>query len=170
MHSSPAAADQVPALGECALEGCPVAGPAVGREHMLDTQREQRAQPLGDLIARYALGEPHERDLEAVAEVDRRVAGNDRTAAFATGSRSPAENRWPSAVSPPSRQATSGVPSSGGGTNTGAPSRSTRLCVSRSCHGHVSTTTGSRSAASSSISLGTDSGSNNSRRSPSSMA
>jgi hypothetical protein len=42
---------------------------------------------------------------------------------------------------------------SGSGANTGTPSVSTRLCVSRSCHGAVSTIAVSRSAASASISL-----------------
>jgi hypothetical protein len=61
-------------------------------------------------------------------------------------------------------QATSGEPSSGAGVNTGAPSRSARLRASRSCHGQVSTTTASLPTASSSISLGTASGSKRSRR------
>jgi hypothetical protein len=59
---------------------------------------------------------------------------------------------------------------SGSGVNTGTPSVSTRLCVSRSCHGAVSTIAVSRSAASASISLGTPSGSNSSRRSSSAIA
>jgi hypothetical protein len=57
-------------------------------------------------------------------------------------------------VSLATSQATSGLPWSGGGTNTTALSRSARLCASRSCHGHVSTIAGWRSAASSTISLG----------------
>jgi hypothetical protein len=75
-----------------------------------------------------------------------------------------------SAGSPPSSQATSGLPSSGEGTNTAALSRFARLCVSRSCHGHVSTIAGWRSAASSTISLGAASGSHNSSWSPFSIA
>ena len=59
---------------------------------------------------------------------------------------------------------------SGGGESTGAPSRSTRLRVSRSCQGAVSTTTGFRPAASSAISPCTASGSKSSNCSPSSMA
>jgi hypothetical protein len=31
---------------------------AVGHEHVLDRQLEQRAQPLGDLLARHARAEP----------------------------------------------------------------------------------------------------------------
>ena len=44
---------------------------------MLDRQREQRAQPLGDLLTRHALGQPVGRDLETMAAVDERVAGDD---------------------------------------------------------------------------------------------
>ena len=42
--------------GQRALEGSPARRPAVRGEHMLDRQLEQRAQPLGDLLARHA---PH---------------------------------------------------------------------------------------------------------------
>jgi hypothetical protein len=59
---------------------------------------------------------------------------------------------------------------SGGGVNTGAPKRSTRLCASRLCHGAVSTTTGSRSAATPRISSGTANGSKRRSRAPSSSA
>ena len=61
-------------------------------------------------------------------------------------------------------------PVSGGGVYTGTPSCSTRLCVSRSCHGAVRTIAVSREAASSSISPGRPSGSKSNRRSPSSIA
>jgi hypothetical protein len=49
---------------------------------MLDRQPEERAQAFGDLIAGHALAEPLERDLEAPAEVDEGVAGDDRSAVF----------------------------------------------------------------------------------------
>ena len=49
-----------------------------------------------------------------------------------TGTRSPAENRCASTVSPAYSQAMSELPSSGGSTNTGEPSCSTRLRASRS--------------------------------------
>src|SRR5205809_5377235 len=49
---------------------------------MLDRQREQRAQPLGNLLARHARAEPPLVDLEAPAEVDERVAGDHRTLAL----------------------------------------------------------------------------------------
>jgi hypothetical protein len=41
--------------GEHALERGRVKGPSVRREYMLDGQLEQRAHPLGDLLARHAL-------------------------------------------------------------------------------------------------------------------
>src|SRR5438046_8256479 len=69
-------------LGECALESSTVRRPAVRREHVLDRQLEQRAQLLGDLLARHARAEPPLVDLEAPAEVDERVAGDDRTLTF----------------------------------------------------------------------------------------
>jgi hypothetical protein len=50
---------------------------AVRRQHVLDRQLEQRAQPRGDLLARHAGAEPSLVDLEALAEVDERVAGDD---------------------------------------------------------------------------------------------
>src|SRR5215211_1878064 len=59
---------------------------------------------------------------------------------------------------------------SGSGVYTGTPSRSTRRCASRSCHGAVSTTAVSRSAASFSISLGGAIGSKSNRRSSLSIA
>jgi hypothetical protein len=46
----------------------------VRREHELDRQLEQRAQAVGDLLARHALSEPVG-DREAFSEVDQRVAG-----------------------------------------------------------------------------------------------
>jgi hypothetical protein len=49
----------------------------VGREHLLDRQGKERAQALGDLLTRYVLGQPSGVDLEAVPEVDERVAGED---------------------------------------------------------------------------------------------
>src|SRR5512132_4733309 len=56
--------------GQRALEGGPVGRPAVRRKHVLDRQCEERAQPLGDLLARDAGAEPPLVDLEALAEVD----------------------------------------------------------------------------------------------------
>src|SRR5207237_10527228 len=38
----------------------------------------QRPQPFGDLLARHALPQPLNRDLEPATEVDERVAGDDR--------------------------------------------------------------------------------------------
>ena len=52
------------------------------REHVLDRQLEQRAQPRGDLLARHAGAEPPLVDLEALAEVDERVAGDHRPLAL----------------------------------------------------------------------------------------
>src|SRR5438046_1695317 len=60
--------------GQRALEGGPVGRPAVRRKHVLDRQCEERAQPLGDLLARHARAEPPLVDLEAPAEVDEGVA------------------------------------------------------------------------------------------------
>ena len=59
--------------GERALERGWAGRPAVRREHLLDRQGEERAQPLGDLLARHARAEPPLVDLEAPAEVDERV-------------------------------------------------------------------------------------------------
>jgi hypothetical protein len=52
--------------GERALEGGAVGRPAMRWEHELDRQLEQRAQPLGDLLARHARAEPPLVDLIAV--------------------------------------------------------------------------------------------------------
>ena len=52
------------------------------RKHVLDRQCEQRAQSRGDLLARHAGAEPPLVDLEAMAEVDERVAGDHRTLAL----------------------------------------------------------------------------------------
>jgi hypothetical protein len=41
--------------GERALEGGPIARSTVRGEHMLDRPLEQRAQPLGDLLAGHAV-------------------------------------------------------------------------------------------------------------------
>jgi hypothetical protein len=49
---------------------------------VLDRECEERAQPLGDLLARHAGAEPPLVDLEAVAEVDEGVAGDHRTLAL----------------------------------------------------------------------------------------
>jgi hypothetical protein len=49
---------------------------------MLDRPLEQRAQPLGDLLGRHAVRQPLGWNLEALAEVVERVAGDDRTAAL----------------------------------------------------------------------------------------
>src|SRR4030095_3925300 len=64
--------------GERAFESGPIGRPAVRREHVLDRQREQRAQSLDHLFPRHALAQPLEWDLETTAEVDERVAGNYR--------------------------------------------------------------------------------------------
>src|SRR5438128_8190222 len=68
--------------GQRALEGGPVGRPAVRREYVLHRQCEQRAQALGDLLARHARAEPPLVDLETPAEVDERVAGDHRTLAL----------------------------------------------------------------------------------------
>src|SRR5438874_13697058 len=52
------------------------------RKHELDRQLEQRAQPLGDLLARHTRAEPPLVDLEASAEVAKRVAGDHSTLAL----------------------------------------------------------------------------------------
>jgi hypothetical protein len=49
--------------GERALERGLAGRAAVCREYDLDRQLEQRAQARGDLLARYALGQPFDRDL-----------------------------------------------------------------------------------------------------------
>src|SRR5215216_6745570 len=72
------AANEAATSGERALDGGPVGGPAVRREHMLDRQREQWAQAHSDLLAGHALAEPVDRDLEALADVFKRVARDDR--------------------------------------------------------------------------------------------
>ncbi|MBA3376516.1 MAG: cupin domain-containing protein [Actinobacteria bacterium] len=51
------------------------------REHELDRQLEQWAQRLEDLPGRHALVRPVGRELEAVAAVDERIAGDERPAA-----------------------------------------------------------------------------------------
>ena len=82
------------------------------REDELDSVAEQRAQCLEDSLRRDALRYPRDRELEARAAVDERVAGDERPAAVdpehevvrllpgnaatPTGSRSPAENTCPS--------------------------------------------------------------------------
>jgi hypothetical protein len=103
-------------------------------------------------------------------------------ASIPTGRRSPAAYQRASAL-PDRSQPRSGLPSparsavipnfcikssavSAGGAYTGAPRRSARSRASRSCHGAVSTITGSRSAASARISFGTAIGSNSSTRPP----
>ena len=68
--------------GQRVLEGGPVEGPAVRREHVLDRQLEQRAQPLGDLFARHLRAKPPLVDLEPLTEVDERVARDHRAMAF----------------------------------------------------------------------------------------
>jgi hypothetical protein len=57
-------------------------GAAVRREHVLDRELEQRAQPLGDALTRHAGAKPSLVDLEAMAEVDERVAGDHRAVAL----------------------------------------------------------------------------------------
>ena len=53
------------------------------REHELDRQLEQRAaQRFEDLLARLALAQPVDRELEAVAAVDERVADDERPVAL----------------------------------------------------------------------------------------
>ncbi len=44
---------------------------------MLDRQVEERARALDGLVPRHALAKPLERYLEALPEVDERVAGDD---------------------------------------------------------------------------------------------
>src|ERR1700738_322378 len=68
--------------GHRAPEGGAVERPAVRRKHMLDRQLEQRTQPRGDLLARHTRAEPPLVDLQAPAEVDERVAGDQRTLAL----------------------------------------------------------------------------------------
>src|SRR3989442_15974004 len=68
--------------GQRALEGGPVGRPAVRRKHVLDRQLEQRAQPLGDLLARHPRAEPPLLDLEAPAELDERVPRDRHTLAL----------------------------------------------------------------------------------------
>jgi hypothetical protein len=53
----------------------------VRREDDLDGLLEQREQSLYDLLARHAVGQPLNRDLEARAAVDERVARDDGSAA-----------------------------------------------------------------------------------------
>ena len=65
-------------LGERPLERSPVERPAVRREHVLDRQVEQRAQALGDLLARHGLAQPLVLDPQALPEVGQRVAGDHR--------------------------------------------------------------------------------------------
>jgi hypothetical protein len=129
--------------------------------------------------ARRASSGPYGWDLEALAEVDERVAGDDRTAVLdrehdvvrrlsrehldsdgqrVAGRERGAPRPCPRLAARPRR----GCPRRGERNRRAEPFHQAR--VSRSCHGHVSTTTGSRSAASSSISLGTSIGSKSSRR------
>jgi hypothetical protein len=51
----------------------------VGGQHDLDRQLEQRPEVFDHLLARYTVLQHLSRDLEAAAEVDQGVAGNDRT-------------------------------------------------------------------------------------------
>jgi len=50
-------------------------------EHVLDGQVEQRAQPLDDLLPRHVFVQPPRIDFEPAAEIDERVAGDDRPVA-----------------------------------------------------------------------------------------
>lgn len=70
------------ASGERALEGSTVSRRPVRREHDLDWQLEQRAQPLEDLLTRLAIRDPPVEKRQAGAVVDERVAKNDRLAAL----------------------------------------------------------------------------------------
>jgi hypothetical protein len=175
----------------------------VGRQHELDREIEQGPETFDHLLVCDSLALPLVRvELEAPAEVGKRVADDDRTATFdpeheivvlPSGKRLDSERKpvtcqvevrlaavpgqQPAEVWAPAR----GLFGSdaeflhevllrvGRRRETGAPSRSTGL-ASRSCHGAVSTITGSRSAASSSSSPGTASGSKRSSRTPSSSA
>jgi len=48
----------------------------VRREHNLDRQREERPQPLGNLLARHSPSQPLAGDLEATTEIGEGVAGD----------------------------------------------------------------------------------------------
>ena len=114
-------------LGQRALEGSPVERAAVRRKHVLDRECKERAQSCGDLLARHAGGKPPLVDLEPLAEVDERVAGDHRTLALEpehgvvrlvpwntsapNGSRSPAAYGRASPFPSRSSQTTSGLPS-----------------------------------------------------------
>ena len=69
------------------LESSAVCRCSVRREHDLDRQREQRPQSFDDLLARHTGTEPAV-DPEPVAEVDERVAADDRVLRLAASSRS----------------------------------------------------------------------------------
>src|SRR5438067_7227896 len=68
--------------GERALERGSVGGRSMGGKDELDRQVEQRAQRLDGLLACHALGEPVGRKLETGAQVDERVADDERPAAL----------------------------------------------------------------------------------------
>src|SRR4051794_33967784 len=68
--------------GQRAREGSAIRRPSMRREHVLDRQREERAQPRGDPLSRHAGGKPPLVDLEASAEVDERVAADHRARAL----------------------------------------------------------------------------------------
>ena len=73
----------MPRSRERALQRGAVGGRTVRREHELDRKLEQVAQPLEDLLrglARPAVG-PVEREDEALAPIDQRVAGDERAMA-----------------------------------------------------------------------------------------
>src|SRR5437763_12197860 len=68
--------------GERALERGSVGGRSMRGEDELDRQVEQRTQRLDGLLACHALGEPVGRKLEAAAQVDERVADDERSMAL----------------------------------------------------------------------------------------
>ena len=78
MHATRAiAAEQVSRSGEHALERRAVRRLAVRGHHELNWQVEQRTEPPDDLVARHVLSTT-ELDVQSIAEVGERVAGDDR--------------------------------------------------------------------------------------------
>src|SRR5437763_10224529 len=64
--------------GEGAFESGAVGGLAVGRQHELQGLVEQRPQPTCDLLDRDAFRQPPRGDLEPIAQIDQRIAGDYR--------------------------------------------------------------------------------------------
>src|SRR4029453_5553418 len=68
--------------GQGGIEGGPVDRPAMRREYTLDRQLQERAQTVGDLLARDAATEPPSIDRDAAAEVGQSVAYDHRSPAL----------------------------------------------------------------------------------------